>query len=102
MHTHLHSLKYDHIYKPLDLFLHLEEIKEIQKTITKCIFAYINVILNYIQSYFGILNILSRLGMNIHPDKLSVFHAKTKCGETTESGDKCDTHVLPFNIINSQ
>ena len=102
MHTHLHSLKHGHIYKPLDLFLHHEEIEEIHKTITKCIFAYTNVISNYIQSYFRIHNILSRLGMNIRSDKLSVFHAKTKCGETTESEDKRDTRVLHYYIINSQ
>ena len=85
MHTHLHSLKHGHIYKPLDLSLHHEEIKEIHKTITKCMFAYTNVILNYIQSYFGIHNILSRLGMNIHSDKLYVFHAKTECGEKKQN-----------------
>ena len=40
--------------------------------------------------------------MNNHSDKLSVFYAKTGCGETTGSGDKRDTHVLHIYMINSQ
>ncbi len=40
--------------------------------------------------------------MNDHSNKQFVFHAKTECGKTTESGDKRDTHVLHLYIINSQ
>ena len=94
MYTYIHRLKHSHIYKPLSSSLYHGEIDEIHKTITKYLFAYTNVILNYNQPYFGIYDILSRLGMNNHLNKLFVFHAKTGCGETIEPGNKRGTHVL--------